>query len=476
MELAAELGLTADQRSDVYFTSLLVHTGCTAGSVHFAAALACDELKAQQDCCLCDPDNFKEMLGWMRRNVAPEAPLPERLARMVNLMLKEGEFALEVDGGCSDVGGRIARRLGMSDLTVASLHNICERWNGRGPRKLRSAAIPLPTRVVGVAAVAEIFAAEHGAEGARTAVAQRAGKSLDPDVTKALASLAGRASVWTKLAAPDLWSTILELEPESRRLHLDATALEDVALALADFVDLKSPEAAAHSRATSALAEAIAARLGLPVEDTSRVRRAALIHDIGQVAVPRFALRKTQPRSPLAEARLRLHPELSERILASGAAFRDVAPIVGMHHERLDGEGYPRRLTAPQLPITARLVAVADWYLEREADGSNDAPAALRQEQGRGLDGDCVDALLAELGATAATKRPKRAASELSEREVEVLRLAAKELTIKQIAKLLFVSAHTARHHLENIYKKIDVSSRAGAVLYAMERGLLDDA
>ncbi len=99
--------------------------------------------------------------------------------------------------------------------------------------------------------------------------------------------------------------------------------------------------------------------------------------------------------------------------------------------------------------------------------------AALRSEQGRSLDGDCVDALLAEVGGGRGSRRPKEP-TELSEREIEVLRLAAKELTIKEIGKLLFVSPHTVRHHLEHIYKKIGASSRAGAVLYAMEKGLLD--
>ena len=132
MELAAELRLPAELRSDIYYTSLLVHTGCTAGSAHFAAVLAHDEIAAQKDFCLCDSNNFTEVLAWMRRNVAPGARLPERVARMLTFMLKGGELMAEVEGGCSDVGGRIAGRLGMSTETVNSLHNICESWSGKG--------------------------------------------------------------------------------------------------------------------------------------------------------------------------------------------------------------------------------------------------------------------------------------------------------------------------------------------------------
>jgi hypothetical protein len=122
MQIAAEMGLSVEQRSDIFYTSLLVHTGCTAGSAHFAAVLAHDEVAAQRDFCLCDASNFTEVLAWMRRNIAPGASLPERVGRMITFMLKGGELMAEVEGGCSDVGGRIAGRLRMPAGTVNSLH------------------------------------------------------------------------------------------------------------------------------------------------------------------------------------------------------------------------------------------------------------------------------------------------------------------------------------------------------------------
>jgi HD-GYP domain-containing protein (c-di-GMP phosphodiesterase class II) len=482
MQLAAELGLRAEQRSDVFYTSLLVHTGCTAGSAHFAAVLAHDEVAAQRDFCLCDSNNFTEVLAWMRRNVAPGASLPERVGRMVNFMLKGGELMAEVEGGCSDVGGRIAGRLFLSAETVRSLHNICESWSGKGPRKLRGAQIPLPARIVSIAAMGEVFSAAKGPDGAKAAIAKRSGRSMDPEVARAFASLAGRRAFWERLAAPDLWPTILELEPEGPRRELDPAALDDVALALADFADLKTPRTAAHSRAASELAVGMARRLGLSAEESALVRRAGLVHDVGKVGVPVLVLNKRGPLNPLEEMQLRLHPELSARILSGASAFAPVASIVAMHHERLDGSGYPRGLPGAQLPRTARILAVADSYLERVHDGSGvadgqqeEALAALRSERGRGLDGDCVEALLAEVGVPGGSERSPKATPQLSEREVEVLRLAAKELTIKEIGKLLFLSPHTVRHHLEHIYEKIGASSRAGAVLYAMEQGLLHD-
>jgi HD-GYP domain-containing protein (c-di-GMP phosphodiesterase class II) len=325
-----------------------------------------------------------------------------------------------------------------------------------------------------------VFSGAHGPESAKAAVLRRSGRSLDPDVVRAFASVAGRGAIWERLKVGDPWPTILAIEPGSQPRELDVDALDDVALALADFADLKTPHTAAHSRTTSELAAAVAKRLGLPAEEMALVRRAGLVHDVGQVGLSARVLTKKEPLNQLEEAQLGLHPELSERILSTAPVFRSVAAIVGMHHERLDGQGYPRGLSGAQLPRAARILAAVDSYLEQTQGGSGHAAldrdkavAEIRSQRGHSLDGDCVDALLAEIGAGSGSRRP-RESTELSEREVEVLRLAAKELTIKEIGKLLFVSPHTVRHHLEHIHKKIGASSRAGAVLYAMEKGLLD--
>ena len=475
MHLADELRVSAEQRSDIFYTGLLMHTGCTAGSAHFAAVLAHDEIAAQKDFCLCDANNFTEVLAWMRRNVAPGASLPERVGRMISFMLKGGELMSEMEGGCSDVGGRIAGRLGLSAGTLNSLHNICETWSGKGPRKLKGPQIPLPARVVPLAAMGDVFSAAMGPDEAKAAILKRSGRSMDPEVAKAFASVAGRREVWEQLRGPDPWPAVLDLEPEGPGRDLDAAVLDDVALALADFVDLKTPRTAAHSRETSDLAVALAKRIGLSAEETVQVRRAGLLHDVGKVGVSALVLTKKTPLNQLETMQMRLHPGLSARIVSGVSAFAPVAAIAEMHHERLDGSGYPRGLSGAQIPRTARILAVVDEYLERTHDGGKDkALAELRAQRAQGLDGDCLEALFAEAGAGGRSKRSKPA-PQLSDREVEVLRLAAKELTIKEIGKLLFLSPHTVRHHLEHIYEKIGASSRAGAVLYAMEQGLLSD-
>jgi hypothetical protein len=341
MRVAEELGLPAEQRSDVYFTSLLMHTGCTAGSAHFAAVLARDEVAAQKDFCLCDANNFTEVLGWMRRNVAPGASLPERVGRMLNFMLKGSELMAEVEGGCSDVGGRIAGRLHLSAGTAKSLHNICESWNGKGPRKLKGAAIPLPARVVSAAALAEVFSTEKGPAAAKEALLKRSGRSIDPEVAKAFASLAGRAALDLPSGA-DLWPAVLDLEPDQPRRALDEATLDDVALALADFADLKTPETAAHSRATSELAAALAGRLGLSAQETAQVRRAGLLHDVGKVGVSALVLTKKEKLTQLDGSALVAYDFYSKAV-----HFMAVTSDDEVHDHKCQWQGEQRLVCEP---------------------------------------------------------------------------------------------------------------------------------
>ncbi|MBI2171839.1 MAG: HD domain-containing protein [Chloroflexi bacterium] len=475
MHVAQEMGLDAPSQADVFYTSLLVHAGCTAGAPQFAAFVASDDLLAQRELCLCDPTNTMDILRWMRRNVAPGASLPKRLQRVFYLMTHEAEFSSEFDGGSSDVGSRIAKRLGMPDAVQESLYHICETWSGKGPHKLRGTAIPLAARVVNGSMVAEVLVTEYGPERAVKAILSRQGKSLDPGVANALCKVAAR-DVLLESQEEDLWPTVLALEPRPTR---EAESLDAICEALADFIDLKSPDVTAHSRATAALAEAVARIMGLPAEERVLVRRAALVHDLGLVAVPTQLLSKT--RTPMEEERHRTHPYYTHHILSRVPALRDIASVAAMHHERLDGTGYHLGLRATDLPLAGRILAVADAYQEVQAQrsppGSRDGKSALevvQLEAGQGLDAHCVAALALALESLKEQRAPRGAYPVgLTEREVDVLRLAAQALTVREMAKQLVVSEATVRHHLEHIYDKLDVSSRAGAVLFAAENGLL---
>lgn len=478
MALADKLGLTAGDRADVYYTALLVHAGCTAGAPEMAAFLAGDELKLQKERCLCNPGNFFEVVDCLRRNVAQGQPLPARLRRMLQVMAQgEGVFK-DVDAGCSEVGARIAARLGMAEATQKSLFNICETWNGKGPHGLKGADIPLAGRIVNVAMILEVYFSERSLDAARDAALARKNASFDPEIVGAVVALCDDASFWQVLGDEEPWDAVLDLEPEPRR-YVDESALDSLALSFADLIDLKANDFVARSRRTAALAEAMAKRLRLSEAEVTLTRRAAMVQDVGLAAVPSMLLKANRRLTEAETEKVRLHPYYTERILSRSPLLEPIGRIAAMHHERLDGGGYFKGLQGNQIQLPARVLMAATAFLEIVEDAS--ASDLIAPEQAiqilsaqPGHDAGCVAALAAEMGAYVPRGRGKRAATGLSEREMEVLSLISRGLSNKECADRLALSNHTVRHHLESIYDKIGVTSRAGAVLYAVDNNLLN--
>jgi DNA-binding CsgD family transcriptional regulator len=168
-------------------------------------------------------------------------------------------------------------------------------------------------------------------------------------------------------------------------------------------------------------------------------------------------------------------------MLSLSPALAPLGALAALHHERLDGSGYPRGLSGDAISPAGRVVAAADVYQaltesrpQRPARSPESAASELRGEvAARRLDGDAADAVLRAAGHRA--RRRKEWPSGLTSREVEVLRLVARGLSNKEIARSLLISAKTAGTHVEHIYAKIGASNRAQATLFAMRHGLMSD-
>jgi DNA-binding CsgD family transcriptional regulator len=220
----------------------------------------------------------------------------------------------------------------------------------------------------------------------------------------------------------------------------------------------------------------------LSPEDRVRVRRAGLLHDLGRVAVPNPIWESGRPLSRWEEDIARLHPRHTERCLTHVAGLAAEAHLASMHHERLDGSGYHREMSASGLPMAARVLAAADCWVamtsgrpHRAALAPDEAVAALRQEAALGrLDPQVVDAVLAVSGQR---QRPRGGTwpAGLSDREVDVLRLAMRGLTNPDIAVRLSISPKTVGNHLQRVYGKLGVGTRAAAAFTAMRLGLAAD-
>ena len=211
----------------------------------------------------------------------------------------------------------------------------------------------------------EVFHQLGGREAATRLARARRGRTLDPEVVDAFTRLSDTEEFWRGLEDPGIWTTVRELEPEGPQRFLPLEYLDDAARAFADFADLKSIYSRGHSRRVATLAERMADVVHLPEPEIANVRRAALVHDIGLVAVPSFVLHKPRERLTPAEwEALRLHPYHAERILARVGAFEPLMSLVSAHHERPDGKGFYRGLGAEQIPTGALIVGVADAFDE----------------------------------------------------------------------------------------------------------------
>jgi HD-GYP domain-containing protein (c-di-GMP phosphodiesterase class II) len=247
-------------------------------------------------------------------------------------------------------------------------------------------------------------------------------------------------------------------------------------------VDLRSEYTLGHSTGVAALAEGAARQLGLSELEAVALRRAGLLHDLGRAGIPVSVWDKRDALTAEEWERVKRHPSLTELVLARSSALGHLGTLAGLHHERLDGSGY-RGVHASFLPAAARVLAAADAYkskLEPRPHRAPLAPAGAAEEVSRQaaevrLNGEAVAAVLAVGGHRPRSRQPERPAG-LSQREVEVLRLAVRGLTSRLIAETLVVSKRTVDHHIQHIYDKTGVSTRAGATLFALRHGLLPDA
>jgi len=471
--LADRLGLSREQRATVYYTTLLMWIGCHADSQEYARWFG-DDIAVRRDAYLVDWAGMP-YLRFLLGNVARGEPLGQRVRVMATLMRDaRGHLATLIHSHCTSAAA-LARHIGLSPDVQATLAHTFERYDGGGlPAGASGDAIPIEMRVAQLADVAEVHERTYGVQGAVAMARSRRGGHLDPAVVDAFTP---DAEALFPAAGDDPWDRALSIAPDSE-IRLDEARLDDLLTAIGDFVDLKCPFTLGHSRNVAALADAAARQLGLPADDVVAVRRAGHLHDIGRIGVSNQVWSKPGELTGAEWERVRMHPYLTDRVLTRIPGLARVAAIARVHHEHLDGSGYPLGLAGPALGRPERLLAASVAYqsaLEtrpyREAHSPEAAAARLQDRVTQGaLDADSVAAVLAVAGHA---RKNVRRDDALTPRETEILGLVARGLSNRDIATRLVLSEKTVRNHVERTYAKIGATNRVGASLYALERGLV---
>ena len=396
MRLAEELQLDAQTRSDLFYALLLKDAGCTANAARMAALFGADDHELKHSAKRVDWARKVPAFVWSVRSVAPKESPRVKLERLMAIK-DEGEVTRTLMQARCERGAEIARMLGLSDGTAEAIRTLDEHWDGHGqPRWLIGEQIPLLGRILCLAQTVEIFHAKGGIDDAYAVAIRRAGTWFDPDLVEAMAAFRRETGFWASLAEPDL----TRWEPEDRVLTLDDDGLLRIAKAFAGIVDAKSPWTYFHSDRTSLIATNMGAALGLVSEELSELRRVALLHDIGKLALSSRILDKPDRLTAAEFERVKEHPLFTQWVLERVSAFEGAAQVGAAHHERLDGSGYPRGLSADDLTIPMRVLAVADVYEAltaerpyRHAFAEEDALELIRRDVPRRLDADAYEAL-----------------------------------------------------------------------------------
>ncbi len=468
--LARRLGCSDSEVRDVVYVALLEHLGCTAFA-HENAGIWGDEIVATRQAFI---TNWAEPRDLVQTFIPAMARATGRSrSRVLATAITSGRRSDKLGPPATcEVAREASRRLGMPPTVHGALAHVMTMWNGKGYPDVAGEAIPLPTRVMHVASTAVLFSLLVEPSAAMAQVARRAGTYLDPQIVEALSP-----SLLDDIDEVDAYRAVLDVEPDPVRL-VGEQDLEAVARTFGDIVDLKSPWMHGHSQGVGDLAAGAGQVLQLPQVWTLRV--AGYLHDIGRVAISSRIWDKPGPLTTSERQQVELHPYHTEHILARIPDLAKIARLASEHHERCDGSGYHRGVNAASLTLPSRLLAAADRYRSliearpyRSAASATDAAGVLHTDVRAGrLDSEAVSAVLQAAGHKRAARRTMPAG--LTDRQMDVLRLVSAGLSNRDIARELVISHRTAEHHIQDIYLKIGVSTRAGAALFAMEHGLLD--
>lgn len=477
VSLADRLHLSEADRSDTFYIALLIHLGCSATALEYEHMTGGDDIGMRVgliSVISAPPDEIPMLVGRQLMAVAP----PERTEELMGQLMAHPDGGHQLLRAQCEAGVLLARGLRLPESMCSGLAKVYERWDGGGdPAGLGGEAIDLPMRVVQVAHDAEVLHRLEGLEACVSELRRRAGSGgFDPAIAEAFCSDAG--DLFAGVPAEELWQAATDAEPSPR--HVDGDRLDEMVVAFGQFADLKSPYLLGHSAGVATLAHNAALASGSDEAEATTLARAAHLHDIGRIGVVNAVWDKRGPLNEVEQERARLHPYYTERVLMRSKVLAPYCGLAAAHHERMDGSGYHQHLDRTRLSSATRILAAADAYdamtherPHRPAMTVRDAGAQLRAEAAEGkLDSRAVSAVLEAAGQPSTRKRGTWPAG-LSDREVEVLRLVCTGFTVPDVAAQLHLSPKTVGRHVENIYGKTGVSTRASAALFAVQQGIL---
>lgn len=407
MRIGEMAGLGADERAQLYYALLLKDAGCSSNAARMAAAFGSDDQYVKPRLKSVDWDDRRRLAMETWRVTARGATVWSRLRYFLGIAQHPGLTKDLIAARC-ERGGSIARRLGFPEGTALAIQSLDEHWNGNGhPQGLAGEAIPLASRIMNLSQTIELYIARGDRDAAEAVLAERRGRWFDPALTDVARELLQDDAWCASVRSPDVYDQVGTIEPAARAREVDEAGLDQIAEAFADIIDAKSPFTHRHSTMVAAYAQATAKQLGFDRDGVRRMYRAGLLHDIGKLGVSSRILDKPGALSTRERAEMKEHPRYTWEILKRVTAFEGFAMMAALHHEKLDGTGYPWGRSDEELDLPARILAVADIYeavtetrAYRVGLSHGEAMQILGAQAGLKLDSDAIDALEASIVGT----------------------------------------------------------------------------
>ena len=360
MRIAEEIGLSQEDRTALYYALLLKDAGCSSNAAKMSALFGTDDRAVKP---------YMKFVDWHKRlGLAAKTALAVGRGRSIGERLSYFTSIARTENVTRDLiaircerGADIVRRLGFPEASAEAVRSLDEHWNGMGhPAGLRGEEIPLLSRIANISQTIEAFFRNGGESAARSVVRARKGSWFDPKLVRVVQSWKGDREWWKNLTGPDAEALVMKEEPGSEQRVVDDSGLDVIAWAFSEIIDAKSPYTFRHSANVAGFALAMAKQYGMDPVAQRRIHRAGLLHDIGKLGISNTILDKPGRLDDAERASIEQHPVFTSEILSHVEAFSDFAWTAAIHHEKLDGSGYPWRLTGDQLDDSARILCVAD--------------------------------------------------------------------------------------------------------------------
>ncbi len=303
------------------------------------------------------------------------------------------------------VGSRIVSLIPTLDGVTKIIRWHHECWDGSGfPDKLKGKEIPVEA---GIISLFDAFYVMSATEKDNNIVwdylKAMSGKKFNPELVEIFLKLLKNAELWTPDNFKDEeWSAIgLDTYEIAKLQDVKGDYVEIALNVIAQVIDAKHKYTHGHSRRVMVLSSLISQRMGIEREYRTLIEQGALLHDSGKVGIPRELLDKPSGLSDDEYKVIKRHPVISCALIQNFTTLKEVAPLARFHHERYDGNGYPDSLNKGDIPLGARVIAVADTYdaitsdrAYRKALPDSFARHEIRKYMGKMFDPEVVNAFL----------------------------------------------------------------------------------